>query len=94
MSEGQPFQPYEPPQPLDISTDPMVAPAVKTRPGGLTAIAVIALILGGLGIAAALFGIAGLFLGQQMQQMVPAAPAAPTILWPTCRSRCRTTSTR
>ena len=49
----------------------------QQKPGGLTAIAVIYLILGALGALTALFGIAMLFLQGFMNQLQAAQPGGP-----------------
>lgn len=61
-SEPYSVDPYRPP--LEIAADPTSG----RRPGGLTAICVLAIVLGALGLFTWLMGVAGLFGGKQMQQ--------------------------
>jgi hypothetical protein len=58
---SEPFNPYESPVPVASSSDGM-PPLGRRRPGGLTAIAVIAIILGSLGLIGSLFGLASFAL--------------------------------
>lgn len=58
-------------------TLPQATSVPQQKPGGLTAIAVICLILGSLGALMALFGIAMLFLQGSMNQFQAAQPGGP-----------------
>ena len=58
-------------------TLPQATSVPQQKPGGLTAIAVICLILGSLGALMALFGIAMLFLQGSMNQLQAAQPGGP-----------------
>ena len=58
-------------------TLPQATSVPQQKPGGLTAIAVICLILGSLGALMALFGIAMLFFQESMNQFQAAQPGGP-----------------
>jgi hypothetical protein len=66
------FDPYRSPALPERTFEPMAGPR---RPGWLTAICVIAIVIGILGLFNGLFGLAGVLFGQQLQSAI--TPAAP-----------------
>ena len=61
-----PLDPYRPPQDSTAASAP---PKAGGRPGALTAICVIAIVLGAMGLMGAVVGCGSLVLGSQMQQV-------------------------
>jgi hypothetical protein len=72
MSASEPFDPYRSPSLPEGPFQPVVSGG---RPGWLTALCVLAIVLGALGLMNSLMGTAGLLAGQHLQKAIRAQPS-------------------
>lgn len=73
MSAGSPYDPYRSPT---LPEGPYVASSTTAKPGLLSAVCVICLVLGGLGLMNSLLGVVQVAVGSQLQQALQPKGAA------------------